>query len=164
MCCLVCTDIALDGFKWQTVWISCDCTSAASALSPGCGRASFAVEWGQSPCFYGDLTCCHPIKQPLSNSMELVQARERRRREGSSISKEKPGKSVLVCCNVSVREWTEAIPAGQCPGRCWASPPWPPPALPASHRKHSRDKVVMAWSCLGSLWRNVFQHNTSTLV
>lgn len=69
--------------------------TAASVLSPGCANEARA-----SPCFYGDFTCPHPIRHPLFNSMELP--RERRGRQGRSVSKEEPGKSVLVCCSVSV--------------------------------------------------------------
>lgn len=122
ICCLVYADIALDGFKWQRMdqlWL----WHSSFVLSAGCGGAARSqCGWGQSPGFYGDFTCSHLIKQPLFHSVEMVQGRERRGRQGWSISKEEPEKSVLVCCSVSVREWTEAIPAGWVPGTCWAPP------------------------------------------
>lgn len=99
---LVCAGIALDGCKWQTVSISCGCASSSLCALSGLRERRSLGERGPSPGFHGDFTCPHPGKQPLVRPLELVQGRERRWRQGRSVPKEEPGKSVLVCCNVRV--------------------------------------------------------------
>lgn len=170
---LVCADIALHGFEGQAVSIGCDYTYNSFCALSGLRESSSVCEWGQSPRFYGDFTRTSPhpaaprqCHRAGGGQGEEVEARKEHFQGGAW--EIRLGVFMFVAFMVIPED--QKMEMGEISllqGKLWGNAGLLHPNSLCTlciSQKHSRDKVLTAWSCLESQWSNVIQHSTSTPV
>lgn len=166
------TVIALHGFEQRAVSISCDYPCDSFCVPSRLPGSSSVCKWGQNSCFYGDFTLTSPHQAaPLQAIMLAGGGRGDGGKKGASPRRSLGSHSqciTWVAFMVVSEDWRMEIRAisflwGQFQGVLGFSSFTPSCTLCIS-QKHSREKVLIAWSYLESQWSRVIQHSTSTLV